>query len=589
MNGKNNQNIAIIFGKEDNNSFNRYTFSILGRPASLYPILAAVHSQRLDDIYLSSDSPDLLNLGSNINRVNVIKREKSQPTLTEEVRHALEFIIKTTGSTPNTVTLLLANSPCSTSGLIDEAINFLEEHTEYDSVVTTMKRAEFSPARIFSINNQNQLEPNKINYASDEVYFLDRRVIVVKADVILNSRISNNYFESLLGEKVHPIIQEDGIWDIDYFWQIPIVERWLRQNGFNDIETPYDKLKQKSIPDYSYLKTSKYQKDNNKDRLNILITTVPFGEKDPKPINLLNNASNIKYVINPIGRKLKEAELIELVKDYDILIAGTEPITRKVMESGKKLKLISRVGIGLDSVDLKAAKELGIKVSYTPDAPAPAVAELTLAHMINLLRRVPLVDRKLRSGIWQRIHGERLANLTIGIIGTGRVGSRVLRHLQGFSPKKILVNDLKPDFDLYKMYNAEFVEKEIIYSESDIISLHIPMNKNNYNLINRNRMELMKKHPFLINTSRGGIINEEDLYNALNTHQINGAAIDVFETEPYTGKLVEMDNCYLSCHMGSMTSDCRANMEIQATEEACRFAKGEELKLLVPEEEYEIV
>ena len=589
MKGQNIQNIAIIFGKEDNNSFNRYTFSILGRPASLYPILAAVHSQRLDEIYLSSDSPDLLNLGSNINRVNVIKREKSQPTLTEEVRHALEFIIEKTGLTPNTVTLLLANSPCSTSGLIDEAINFLEEHKEYDSVVTTMKRAEFSPARIFSINNQNQLEPNKINYCSDEVYFLDRRVIVVRTNVILNSKILNNYFESLLGEKVHPVIQEDGIWDIDYFWQIPIVERWLRQNGFNDIETPYDKLKQKLIPDYSYLKTSKNQNDNNKDKLNILITTVPFGEKDPKPINLLNSTTNVNYVINPIGRKLKEVELIELVKNYDILIAGTEPITRKVMESGKKLKLISRVGIGLDNVDLKAAKILGIKVSYTPDSPAPAVAELTIAHMINLLRSVPLVDRKLRSGIWQRIQGERLANLTIGIIGTGRVGSRVLRHLQGFSPRKILVNDLRPDFDLYKIYNAEFVEKEIIYSESDIISIHIPLNKSNYNLITRNTMELMQKHPFLINTSRGGIINEEDLYNALNSRLINGAAIDVFETEPYTGKLVEMDNCYLSCHMGSMTSDCRANMEIQATEEACRFAKGEELKLLVPDYEFEFI
>ena len=97
----------------------------------------------------------------------------------------------------------------------------------------------------------------------------------------------------------------------------------------------------------------------------------------------------------------------------------------------------------------------------------------------------------------------------------------------------------------------------------------------------------MKKHPFLINTSRGGIINEEDLYNALNSHLINGAAIDVFETEPYTGKLIELDNCNLSCHMGSMTSDCRADMEIKATEEACRYARGETLEQLVPDYEYD--
>ena len=149
--------------------------------------------------------------------------------------------------------------------------------------------------------------------------------------------------------------------------------------------------------------------------------------------------------------------------DYDIIIAGTEPLNKNVLKRAKRLKLISRVGIGLDSVDLVAAKKFNIKVSYTPDAPSPAVAELTIAHILNALRYIPLVDRKLRSGIWDRLQGVRLSNMIIGIIGVGRIGRRVLKHLQGFNPKEILVNDLKPDYDFYNLHFAKHVEKEVIY------------------------------------------------------------------------------------------------------------------------------
>lgn len=318
-----------------------------------------------------------------------------------------------------------------------------------------------------------------------------------------------------------------------------------------------------------------------------LVTTVPFGEIDSKPIDLMNDISGIEYVINPIGRKLKEDELADMVVEYDILIAGTEPITRKVMKNGKNLKLISRVGIGLDSVDLSAAKELGIQVSYTPDAPAPAVAELTLGHMLNLMRSISYVDRKIRDGIWQRIHGQRLANMTIGIIGTGRIGSKVLRHLQGFRPAKIYVNDINPNMHLYDMANAELTDKKTIYKECDIISLHVPLTPATRNMITVEEMKHMKQSAVLINTSRGGIVNEDELYTALKEQQIQAAAMDVFETEPYEGNLTELDNCVITCHMGSMTKDCRAQMEIEATEEAIRFVKGEELQNTVPQTEYD--
>ncbi|MDQ7816745.1 MAG: NAD(P)-dependent oxidoreductase [Melioribacteraceae bacterium] len=582
------KNIAIIFGKEENDSFNRYTIPILGRPAGSYSLLAAINSEKIDQVYLSSDSSGLLHIGENITNVNLLKRENSQPTLTEEVRTALLYIISKLKYTPETVTILLANSPCITPGIIDNAVSFLEENPGYDSVVTTMKRVEFSSARIFRLNDNSQLKRNSSNTepTDDEVYFLDRRAMVIRSEVILNSKIKNNYYESLLGQSIHPVIQEEGIWDIDYIWQVPIVESWLKRNGFNESDTPYNKVIKKKSEESGYLKQTEENNRSTNNLFNILITTIPFGDVDPRPLILLNEIPNVKYVINPIGRKLKEQELIELVQDYDIIIAGTEPITRRVIENGKKLKLISRVGIGLDSVDLHAANELGVKVSYTPDAPSPAVAELTIAQMLNMLRRVPLVDRKMRSGIWQRVHGERLSNTTVGIIGTGRVGSRVLKYLQGFGPKRIMVNDLKPDQNLYNMYHAKFVDKETIYKEADVISLHVPLTSLTYNMIAKNQIEMMKKNVCLINTSRGGIINERDLYEMLLKKRISSAAIDVFENEPYSGNLIELDNCLLTCHMGSMTNDCRAVMEIQATEEVCRFIKNEQLKQLVPKEEY---
>jgi len=318
----------------------------------------------------------------------------------------------------------------------------------------------------------------------------------------------------------------------------------------------------------------------------VLITTIPFGKVNPRPIELLEKTPNVEYVINPIGRKLKAFELRELIEDFDIVIAGTEPITSEVLDNGKRLKLISRVGIGLDSVDLLKARELGITVCYTPDAPAPAVAELTIGHMLNLLRYIPLVDRKLRSGIWQRYTGKLLSNQVVGIRGVGRVGSRVLKHLQGFNPAKILVHDIKPNHDLYHRYNAKLVDEETLFRESDILTLHVPLTKQTKSMVTERELRMMKRNSYLINTSRGGIVDEHDLYHALKEKIIAGAAIDVFEEEPYSGSLTELENCFFSCHMGSMTEDCRARMEIEATEEALRFIKGEDLQQIVPEEEY---
>lgn len=319
----------------------------------------------------------------------------------------------------------------------------------------------------------------------------------------------------------------------------------------------------------------------------VLITTVPFGDKNRLPTEQLE-AAGLEYLINPLGRKLKEEELAEMIADFDVLIAGTEDITEAVMSKASKLKLISRVGIGLDNVDLLAAERRGIKVSYTPDAPAPAVAELTIGLMLVLLRSVHISNAQMHRGQWQRHFGRRIPEVTIGIIGAGRIGGRVLRRIQAFGSPRILVNDIHPNKNIAPELKLEWVGKDEIYKYADVISLHVPLTKQTKNMISRDELMMMKSDAMIINTSRGGIINESDLEAVLNNGHLSGAAVDVFDQEPYSGGLSKIDRCLLTSHMGSMSIDCRTRMEIEATEEVIRFLSNHKLNGEVPAEEYEV-
>ena len=318
-----------------------------------------------------------------------------------------------------------------------------------------------------------------------------------------------------------------------------------------------------------------------------LITTVPFGELSDIPLKLLKE-SGINYEINPLKRRLTELELIALIADFDILIAGTEPITKNVINAAPKLKLISRAGIGLDNVDLLAAEEAGILVSYTPDAPAPAVADLTIGLIYSLLRSIQIANLDLHSKLWLRRVGTRIQDATIGIIGMGRIGSKVVSHLENLGVKKILVNDLI--FNKYELFKGSsqviFADPEQIFLESNVISLHLPLTPLTVNYLNTDQFNLMKNCPLIINTSRGGVINESALIESFSLKKISGAAIDVYEDEPYDGRLTDIREFILTSHMGSMTNDCRVQMEIEATQEACRYVKDHALLSLVPVDEY---
>mgnify|MGYP006430221275 FL=1 len=318
-----------------------------------------------------------------------------------------------------------------------------------------------------------------------------------------------------------------------------------------------------------------------------LITTVPFGDKNTYPLDLLDD-NNIEYLINPLNKKLTEDELVSLVSDFDVIIAGTEQISDKVMEKASNLKMISRVGIGLDSVNLLAAKKRNIQVSYTPDAPAPAVSELTIGLMLTMLRSVHLSNMEMHKGKWHRFFGKRLSEVTIGIIGVGRIGQGVLKHLMGFGNPRLLVNDISIKDDINNEFSVEWLSKEEIYKQSDIVSLHLPLTVKTKDMIKKNDLLSMKCDAIIINTSRGGIINEQDLYEVLQSGHLSGAAIDVFESEPYNGKLCEIKRCILTAHMGSMSIDCRTKMEVEATKEVIRFLVNQPLEGIVPKEEYTV-
>jgi D-3-phosphoglycerate dehydrogenase len=319
----------------------------------------------------------------------------------------------------------------------------------------------------------------------------------------------------------------------------------------------------------------------------LLVSTWPFGEANHFPFEMLKS-NGISFVTNPWRRKMTEKELEKIIPDYDGLIAGTEPITAKVLARAVRLKHISRVGVGLDNVNLSEARKRGIMVSYTPDAPAPAVAELTVGLMISLLRNIHVSNLEMHLGNWNRYFGKRLAEITLGIIGVGRIGARVLRRVAAFGTPRILVNDVMPNLELNREFKLEWVSKKTIFQQADLISLHVPLTPKTRYMVNTKELGWMKEGSVLINTSRGGVVNENALYKSLKLGRIGGAAIDVFEKEPYQGPLCRLKNCLLTSHMGSMSLDCRTRMEIEATEEAIRFLQGKALLSQVPPEEYSI-
>ncbi|HEC1775382.1 phosphoglycerate dehydrogenase [Campylobacter lari] len=317
--------------------------------------------------------------------------------------------------------------------------------------------------------------------------------------------------------------------------------------------------------------------------MKVFVSTHPFGETSENPLKLLSE-NGFSVRLNNHGRKISSQELAEDIKDAEILIAGTEKITEEVLQNAPNLKLISRVGIGLDGIDFELCHKYNIKVVYTPDAPTMAVAELCVGLILDLSRKISFTDVNLKQGIWNRHMGMLLYGKTIGIIGMGRIGKSLIKLLSSFNVS-FKVCEPNPDFAFLKMYNIKLVDKEKLLRESDVVSLNLPLKKDTIDYLTLDDLEKMKKSAILINTARGGIVNEQDLFIALRDKIIAGAAVDVFEEEPYKGKLRELDNVVLTCHMGASTIESRTDMETQAVEEAIRYKNNISLKNEVFENE----
>ena len=290
--------------------------------------------------------------------------------------------------------------------------------------------------------------------------------------------------------------------------------------------------------------------------MKVLIGPSTFAQVDDTPLTRLSDAG-YEIIENPYKRRLTKPELLELLgRAVTGLIAGLEPLDREVLEKSK-LKVISRCGSGLSSVDLKAATELGIKVYSTPDAPREAVAELTLGAMLGLLRMIPEMDRNMHRGKWSKKIGTQIAGKTVAIIGFGRIGRRVASLLLPFNVKIIVV-------DPHVRKNTEGVEiapLDKALKVADIITVH---SAGEEEIIGKDEFKLIKQGVFLLNAARGRSVDEKSLIQALEEGKIRGAWLDTFESEPYSGPLTKYPQVILTPHAGSYTLECRRSMEMEA-------------------------
>jgi len=294
----------------------------------------------------------------------------------------------------------------------------------------------------------------------------------------------------------------------------------------------------------------------------VFISTSSFGKYDASPLKLLKDA-NVEVQVNPYRRKLTPDECLSLYKDIDGLIAGTEALTAEILKSARNLKVISRCGVGTENIDMNTAKELGIKVFTTPDAPTQAVAELTVGLMLDLLRGISGADRSVRAGVWQKNMGSLLSGKTLGILGLGRIGKRVVELTQPFNLKYIAW-DMSPDRQFADKHSVNFAGLDELLSKADIVTIHLPYTSELKGVIGKRELSLMKSDAFLLNAGRGGLVDEVALYDALKKRTVAGAALDVFEQEPYAGPLTELDNIILTPHIGSYARESRIEMEVQA-------------------------
>lgn len=300
-------------------------------------------------------------------------------------------------------------------------------------------------------------------------------------------------------------------------------------------------------------------------RLRVLISTSSFAAADPTPLTRLEEAG-CEVVLNPHGRVLTEEEVTTLLADVDGLIAGTESLTERVLAANPRLRVISRVGVGLERVDLIAAVERDVRVFVTPDAMTDAVAELTVGAMLSVLRRVPEMNAALHEGRWEKKLGSLLRGKTVGIVGLGRIGKAVALLLEPFGVR-IVARDAEPDHEWAAEHGIEFMTIPELVAIAEVLTVHASGKEC---IVGADDLARLPAGAVVLNPARGGLVDERALYEGLVSGRIAGCYIDTFEREPYGGPLRELPNALLTPHAGSYAREARARMELEAVENLLR-------------------
>ncbi|MFW5985776.1 MAG: phosphoglycerate dehydrogenase [Halanaerobiales bacterium] len=307
--------------------------------------------------------------------------------------------------------------------------------------------------------------------------------------------------------------------------------------------------------------------------MRVLVTPRSFASTSKKPREILEE-KGYEIIYNNKGRPIKKKEMLEMVTEIDGIIIGIDPFDADIIGRAQKLKVISKYGVGVDNIDLSAAEKKGITVCNTPGANTDAVADLAFGLMLALARRIPEADRETKAGNWKKIVGNSVYGKTLGVIGLGKIGRSLVKRAQGFE-MDILAHDICRDNPFARKHDIKYVDMDRLLKESDYISIHTPLNKETRNMIAAEELYKMKDSAFLINTSRGGIVDEEDLYQALSSENLKGAALDAFVCEPPDNSpLRNLDNVIMTSHNGSYTEEAIASMGIKAAQNLIDVLEG---------------
>jgi D-3-phosphoglycerate dehydrogenase len=318
----------------------------------------------------------------------------------------------------------------------------------------------------------------------------------------------------------------------------------------------------------------------------VLVSAPGFGRTGDAAIRMLRDAG-CQVVLHPTDATLTEEALISLVSDADAIIAGVEPLTARVMDAAPRLKVIARRGVGFDTVDVAAATARRIPVAITGGVLSEAVADHTMALVLAVARQVPQLDRLVKAGRWPRIPAVDVWGKTLGIVGFGAIGQAVAKRAAGFSIR-LLAYDIAPNQAAAAALGVTLCDLDTLLAESDVVTLHVPLGPPTRGLIGDATLRRMKPTAILINTSRGPVVDEAALRQALRDGRLAGAGLDVFQHEPVKDlELAGLPNVVATPHVASNTLETLARMERSCAESVLAALKGERPAYVVNPDVYD--